>query len=379
MENNPGLRGFLKRHWEKMVLWAAFIGLFYLLRPLFLLILLTFLITYITKSASDWIVDRVRVNYRLAVVFVFALLVAVLGAAGAWIGPRVVVQSNDVLRKFAGDGQVTAEQKVEQFVDDIVVKVVGEEKGQAFIESERYAALVEDVKAEAAKAIKAGLPDAIGALVQAVRFGWMLLVSLLLALVFSFILVMDWRRIAQGVKELEQSRIRTFYLGTAPHLRAFAGVLGKALRAQAIIATCNMVLTGTGLWALGVPNIALLSGIVFLCGFVPILGTFLSSVPILLFGIQQGGVTLALQLVVLITIVHLFEAYVLNPKITAGVLHVHPILVLLLLLLGERFFGVWGMILGVPIGFYVVRTLTKRDEELTEAPALSGAADEVVE
>ena len=141
-------------------------------------------------------------------------------------------------------------------------------------------------------------------------------------------------------------------------------MLGKAFRAQAIIALCNTVLTAIGMWYFDVPNIALLSVVVCFCGFIPILGTFLSSVPILLFGVQAGGLALLVKLIALIALVHAFEAYVLNPRITAGVLHVHPILVLVLLLIGERFFGIWGMVLGVPLGYYVIKVLTTKDEAL---------------
>jgi predicted PurR-regulated permease PerM len=94
-------------------------------------------------------------------------------------------------------------------------------------------------------------------------------------------------------------------------------------------------------------------------------GTFLSSIPILLFGIQSGGLLLALKLLALILAVHAFEAYVLNPKITANILHMHPLLVLVLLLLGERFFGIWGMVVGVPIGYYLISVLIEQDENIT--------------
>jgi len=368
MTDGSGIKKFFANHWEKIVLWAVLISLFYLLKPFFLLIFLTFLITYITKSAADWIAVRTKVNYRLVTVAVFVVFVGLLGAIGAWVGPRLIAETNHVLRQFAGDNREDTSQKIDQFVENTVMKIAGDKKGQAVIDSEQYTALLENVKTEVSRAIKTALPDVIQVLIRAVKFGWAILVALLLAIVFSFILVMDWRRIGDAMKQLETSRIRTFYLGAAPHLRAFAAVLGKAFRAQAIIAACNTILTAAGLWALGVPNIALLSTIVFLCGFIPILGTFLSAVPILLFGIQVGGLMLAFQLVILIAVVHAFEAYVLNPRITGKVLHVHPILVLVLLLVGERFFGIWGMVVGVPIGYYVIRILSKRDESLPPEP-----------
>jgi predicted PurR-regulated permease PerM len=333
-----------------------------------LLIFETFLIVYITKSVVQWVVRRTNLDYRLTTVAVFVLFVSLLGAIGAWVGPRLIAESNQVFLEFAGEGEQQTQEKINRFVEKIVVKSIGAEKAQVVIESGEYAAMMDSVKGEVAKAVKAALPHVLDAIFRLFRLGWHILISLLLAIIFSFILVMDWQRIAGKTKNLERSRIRTFYLGAAPHLIAFADVLGRALRAQAIIAVCNTILTAAGLWLFGMSNIALLSTIVFFCGFIPILGTFLSSIPILLFGVQVGGLMLVFKLVVLIAIVHSFEAYVLNPRITAKILRVHPILVLVLILVGERFFGIWGMVVGVPIGYYVISVLTAREEGFGAEP-----------
>ncbi len=359
-----GVKNFFERHWEQIVLWAILVGLFYLLKPFFLLIFETFLIVYLTKSVVQWIVQRTKLNYRLTVVAVFVLFVSLLGVIGAWVGPQLVAESNRVFLEFTGDGEQQTQEKIDRFVEKIVVKSMGVEKAQEVIESGEYAAVLDSVKGEVANVVKTALPHVLNAIFRLFKLGWHIMVSLLLAIVFAFILVMDWRRIVEKMKGLERSRIRTFYLGAAPHLVAFADVLGRALCAQAIIAVCNTILTAIGLWIFGVPNIALLSTIVFFCGFIPILGTWLSSIPILLFGIQVGGMAMVFKLIALVAIVHAFEAYVLNPRITAKVLHVHPILVLILILIGERFFGIWGMVVGVPIGYYIISVLTQPEEEL---------------
>ncbi len=363
-----GVKKFFESHWEQIVLWTILVGLFYLLKPFFLLIFETFLIVYITKGVVQWVVRRVNLNYRLATVVVFVLFVSLLGAVGAWVGPQLIVESNHVLVEFAGEGEQQKQDKINRFVEKIVVKSMGAEKALAIIGSGEYAAIMKSVKDEAAKAVKAALPHVLDSILRLVRFGWHILISLFLAIIISFILVMDWQRIVEKMKDLEQSRIRTFYLGAAPHLIAFADVLGKALRAQAIIAVCGTILTAAGLWLFGVPNIALLSTIVFFCGFIPILGAFLSSIPILLFGAQVGGLALVLKLIALVALVNAFEAYVLTPRITAKVLRVHPILVLILILVGERFFGIWGMVVGVPIGYYVISVLTEQEEGLGAEP-----------
>lgn len=364
MLENSGVKKFFEQNWEQLVLWAILIGLFYLLRPFFLLIFETFLITYITKGVVEWILKKTHLNYCFITVAVFLVFVGLLVTAGAWIGPKLVIETNQILRDFAGEGEQQTKEKINRVVENTVKKIVGQERGQSFIGSQQYTDIVETLKAESSKGIKTALPRVLEWFLHFIKILWEILISLVLSIIFSFIIVLDWQKIAGKMRELETSRIRTFYLDAAPHLMAFANVLGKAFRAQAIIATCNTLLTAAGLWFFEVPNIAILSIIVFSCGFIPILGLFLSAIPILLFGIQAGGLTLILKLIAFISLVHMFEAYVLNPKITADVLHVHPILILILLLIGERFFGIWGMIVGVPIGYYIISVVTKKDENL---------------
>lgn len=360
---NLGLREFFGRNWERLLIWGLLIAFLFLLRPFFLLIFETFLITYIAKGIVGRVVERTKLGYTLTTILVFALLVGMLVALGHWIAPKLLSEMNQIVGEFAGDGKLQGE-KMDRFIENTVRKIVGPERGQTFIGSQQYADLRDMLKAEGSKGVKMALPQVLQLLVHFVKMLWEMLIYLILAIIFSFILVKDWLKISTRMKALEQSRIRTFYQAVAPHLVAFAEVLGKALRAQAIIAACNTLLTVVGLWAFEVPNIALLSTIVFFCGFIPILGTFLSSIPIVIFGLQVGGLPLVLKLILFVMAIHAFEAYVLNPKITADVLHFHPILVLVILLVGERFFGIWGMVVGVPVGYYILKVITRRDDGL---------------
>jgi len=52
--------------------------------------------------------------------------------------------------------------------------------------------------------------------------------------------------------------------------------------------------------------------------------------------------------------VHLLEAYVFNPRIYAARFHLNPVIVLIILLVAHELFGVWGMLLGIPVTTYVL-------------------------
>ena len=57
----------------------------------------------------------------------------------------------------------------------------------------------------------------------------------------------------------------------------------------------------------------------------------------------------------LIVIIHSLETYVLNPQIYGHHMHMNPVLVLIVLTIFGKLFGVWGLILGIPIVNYVFR------------------------
>ncbi|HHX82054.1 MAG TPA: AI-2E family transporter, partial [Pseudomonadaceae bacterium] len=83
--------------------------------------------------------------------------------------------------------------------------------------------------------------------------------TVLLALLFSFLILYDSVRLGGQIKNLEASRLRDFYHEVAQPVIRFAYVVGRAIQAQAMIAVINTLLTFIGLLVMGLPSIALLS------------------------------------------------------------------------------------------------------------------------
>ncbi len=181
------------------------------------------------------------------------------------------------------------------------------------------------------------------------------LVSLLLSIIFSFLILLDLPRIGRAVESLSRGRAARFYEEIKPTMVSFASVIGKAFQAQAVIALLNTAFTFAGIRILGIPHAAVLSVIVFLCSFIPVVGVFISSTPMVILALQMegGGIGMAFNVVILVTIVHILEAYLFNPRIMGEFLHMHPLFVLLVLVVAEHFFHIWGLLLGVPVAYYV--------------------------
>ncbi|MEE9436023.1 MAG: AI-2E family transporter, partial [Candidatus Adiutricales bacterium] len=114
-------------------------------------------------------------------------------------------------------------------------------------------------------------------------------------------------------------------------------------------------LTTIGLYILDIHPIVVMASIVFFAGLVPVVGTFISSAPICLLAFNSGGINLVFLAMIMIILVHTLETYVLNTRIVSAVLKINPVLVLIILYMGHTLFGLWGVLLGVPVAVYIFR------------------------
>jgi predicted PurR-regulated permease PerM len=180
---------------------------------------------------------------------------------------------------------------------------------------------------------------------------------------FSFLIVLDLPKLSRSIEGLSNTKIGFIYDEVSDNLAGFGRVLGRALEAQLFIAICNTILTAIGIWMMGLQNLPVLSAIVFFCSFIPVAGTFISSTPICLLALTADGVGAMLLAIVLICVIHAIETYVLNPQIYGHHMHMNPVLVLIVLTIGGKLFGVWGLLLGIPIVNYFFRHAIRRPGE----------------
>ncbi|HEY3593805.1 MAG TPA: AI-2E family transporter [Polyangiaceae bacterium] len=124
--------------------------------------------------------------------------------------------------------------------------------------------------------------------------------------------------------------------------------LSGVVRGQLLICVVNGVLSAVGFWLFGLKYWPILAILACVMSVVPIFGSILSSIPIVALALTQS-VGLAAEVLLWIVGIHQLEANLLNPKIIGDQAHIHPVLVVFSLLVGEHFFGVPGAILAVPV------------------------------
>jgi len=129
--------------------------------------------------------------------------------------------------------------------------------------------------------------------------------------------------------------------------------LSGVVRGQVTICVVNGLLTGIGLVVFGVKFAFLLATVATVFSLIPIFGTILSSVPIVVIALADGFQK-GLAILLWIIGIHALEAYFLNPKIMGSAARIHPIIVAFSLIAGEKLFGLVGALFAVPVASIVV-------------------------
>jgi putative heme transporter len=155
-------------------------------------------------------------------------------------------------------------------------------------------------------------------------------------------------------------------------LHAIDTGLAGVVRGQFTIMLLNGALTLVGLLVLRIPFAFALSAMATLLYVVPIFGTILSSLPIVLIALTAGGLSKGLLALAWILVIHALEAYVLNPKIMGDAARIHPVLIVLALVIGERSLGIVGALLAVPIASVFVAVFRFLQRKLAELEERAG-------
>jgi predicted PurR-regulated permease PerM len=182
------------------------------------------------------------------------------------------------------------------------------------------------------------------------------------AVLLSFVMLIEWEGLKSGLIGLRDTRVRPIFDEVAPGIAALGKLIGKLFQGQVIISFYNACFMLIAMWFIGIEYKFILAVIVFVFSFIPVVGVVLSGFPICVIAVMQSGGSLmtVFAVVVSIAIIHAIEGIVLSPRIIGKIGHLHPVLVIVILLVGEHFFGMWGLVLGVPVAIYLLRIVILR-------------------
>jgi predicted PurR-regulated permease PerM len=190
-----------------------------------------------------------------------------------------------------------------------------------------------------------------------VKFGQQLITGIARGVVLFFFTLMigafiliDMERVHGFLRRLFPPDVRDDYdVIIAGIDRGLSGVI----RGQLLICLVNGILTYIGLVIFQVKYSLILAMVAAVMSLIPIFGSFLSTIPIVLSALVSGEEGLDIFRGVVMTLwiigIHFLEANLLNPKIIGTAAKIHPVLVIFSLFLGQSSYGLVGALLAVPV------------------------------
>lgn len=159
--------------------------------------------------------------------------------------------------------------------------------------------------------------------------------------VFAFYLLRDRAQFAETLTDALPA-------GSLPLLKDLNRLLQSFVRGYFYVAVSVGLLFGLLLWLFGLNYSFTLGLLMLVAELIPYLGPFLAFFPCMALGLLQGRLA-ALKLLIIWAAVQQLESLVISPYIMSGAVRLHPFYVILAVLIGGFWWGVFGMILAVPL------------------------------
>lgn len=121
------------------------------------------------------------------------------------------------------------------------------------------------------------------------------------------------------------------------------------LSSQFLDAIIVGILASIAMSILGVKYSILLGVMIGIFNLIPYIGAIIAVVISAVITIFTGGISQAIWMLIIVTVLQQIDANIINPKIVGNSLKINPILVILAVTVGGAYFGIIGMFLAVPI------------------------------
>ena len=308
---------------RRFVVLAFLIGLLYLMRAMLSTILLTFIFTYIVvhwvRFVQRWLP---KLPSLLVVLVTYAVLIAAVYFAVTKYLPLLITQIIKMVNS--------------------VLKFYQSQDGSWLIKQLNHYISAKTVTAQ----VKHGLNLAFSTLTSLTKMA----VTFFMSFILSFFYTIELKQMYSFSRLFLTSDLFSWLFEDIYFFgNKFVNTFGVVLEAQFFIALCNTALTTICLMFMHMPQILALALMVFIFSLVPVAGVIISLIPLSMVGYSVGGIRDVIYIIIMVIAIHALESYVLNPKFMSSRTELPIFYTFVVLLVSEKLFGTWGLIVGVPI------------------------------
>ncbi len=137
-------------------------------------------------------------------------------------------------------------------------------------------------------------------------------------------------------------------------------VVSQFVRGQLLDAVIIAILSSIGLSLIGLDFAVFIGCFAGLCNIIPYFGPVISIIPAALVGLLTGGLPQGLLAILVLVVIQQIDANIIYPRVVGSSVGLHPLFVLISVVVGGYFWGIFGMILAVPTAAIVKVFIMKK-------------------
>ncbi len=272
----------------------------------------------------------------IAVLLVYVVLIAVVGAAVAGLAPLLAAQAAQLAHDFPA---TVAQAKSQVSPDAAPLPVIGPIEPALRGILAQYAGRVDALTGAAAGIVG---EHAVGVLAGTARA----LIDSFVILLLAFFFITDVERIRALALRLVPPPRRAV---TQAFIDDCDRVIGGFVRGQVLLALFVGIVATVILLLTGVKYALLLGAFTGIASIVPLVGPIIGAIPAILVALFAAGPVKALIVLALFVVVFEIQSHVLTPVVIGKAVGVTPLVIFLAILVGAEADGVLGMLLAVPL------------------------------
>lgn len=186
------------------------------------------------------------------------------------------------------------------------------------------------------------------------------IVNIVLGLILAFYLLMDLeyfrelydKTIKALIKEQKHEKLSNLF-------GDINSILSQFIRGQMLAALIVGILTSIGLSIIRLDFAILIGMTAGIANIIPYFGPIMGSIPAVIVGLLSGSPIKALLAVIVLVVVQQIDGTLISPRIVGNSVGLHPVFVMLSIIIGGAYLGLWGMLIAVPIAAIIKMFLVR--------------------
>lgn len=317
----------------------AFLGyLSYMFLDLIFLVIIALLIAFIFNPVVSFLENRGMKRF-LAVIVVFALIGVIVVFGISVMIPKIGSQFNLLAKLITKENINKLLLQLQTNVDDYL----------PFLTASDLAIKIEEFISTFFLTSVNNLTEILGGIVSAIAI-------IIIVPFITFFLLKDNKQIVKGIVNIMPNKYFEFSFTV---IDKTSKQLGKYVRGWILDAFLVGFVAGVGLWILGIQNSATIGLIAGVGHLIPYFGPLIGGLPAVIISLVQfGDLSKLPEILILFTIIYSFDNGYVQPNIFSKTTDFHPLMIILLILMGSQLLGILGMLLAVPAAT-VMKTAAK--------------------